>query len=463
MLVQVFLRILVHDVGVQGQHGDIALMGLVKLTEIRQFLHARPAVCGPEVDEHGLAAVVGQVELASVQAGDREVLELLSDFDADRCIARPVFLNRFLCRCFGICGNSFTGGCFLLFDVGIKEVVVDQRRAEDRQRNPPGDLSELFAFCLGIRPVVRTAACRRLQGNTSGPEADRLLAAHIHAFGAVDALVVAHMPHVHAAAAHTGSAVVAADRVHLYAHNRDLAEKPVDCAQRAYETAETAVTEHAGQSDDEHDDKLSREQDVQHPEIAGIGGIREQEDRPLRGAGRTDVLAEAGDRHTVNNPVPGGNPDDKDPENHIFQVRQRAGCTAFFDLRRGQLVQQFLDQPQRAEPPADRAAENQPVEHENAEDVETDLFTRCADRVLQRAQRAGPDSAGAGIAVEARHADALRGRGFALIDFALKEALEVGIIQQRTIELHKPSLGRAVGSPPGCFTIIQGQHTPYRS
>ena len=165
----------------------------------------------------------------------------------------------------------------------------------------------------------------------------------------------------------------------------------------------------------------------------------------------------------MNNPVPGGNPDDKDPENHIFQVRQRAGCTAFFHLRRGQLVQQLLDQPQRAEPAADRTAEDQSVEHEDAEDVETDLFIRGADRVLQRAQRTGPDRARAGITVEARHTDALGGRGFALVDFTLKEALEVGIIQQRTIKLYEPSLGRAVGNPPGCFTIIQGQHTPYRS
>ena len=96
-------------------------------------------------------------------------------------------------------------------------------------------------------------------------------------------------------------------------------------------------------------------------------------------------------------------------------------------------MQQFLDQPQRAEPAADRAAKDQSVEHEDAEDVETDLFIRCADRILQRAQRACADSAGAGITVEAWYADALGGRGFALIDFALKEALEVGIIQQRTI------------------------------
>ena len=35
----------------------------------------------------------------------------------------------------------------------------------------------------------------------------------------------------------------------------------------------------------------------------------------------------------------------------------------------------------------------------------------------------------------------------------------LGLIQEL---LHKPSLGRAVGSPPGSFHIIQGQHTPYK-
>ena len=273
VLIQVFLRVFVHNVGVQSQHRDIALMRLVQLAEIRQFLHAGSAVCGPEVDEHGLAAVVGQVELASVQARDREVLELLPDLAALRRIARPVCRSRFLRGCFRIRSNGFIGGRFLFPDVGIEEVIVDQRRAENRKRNPPGNLPELFALCFGIGSVVRAAACRRLQGNASGLEADCLLITHIHAFGAVNTLVVAHMPHVHAAAAYTGAAVVAAGGIHLHAHNRDLAEKPVDCAQRAYETAETAVAEHAGQADDEHDDKLPREQDVQHSEIAGIGGI----------------------------------------------------------------------------------------------------------------------------------------------------------------------------------------------
>ena len=86
VLIQVFLRILIHDVGVQRQHGDVALMSFVQLAEMRKLFHAGAAISSPEVDEHRLAAVIGKMELASVQTGDREVLELLSDFAADRRI-----------------------------------------------------------------------------------------------------------------------------------------------------------------------------------------------------------------------------------------------------------------------------------------------------------------------------------------------------------------------------------------
>ena len=125
-------------------------------------------------------------------------------------------------------------------------------------------------------------------------------------------------------------------------------------------------------------------------------------------------------------------------------------------------MQQLLQQPQGTEPAADRAAQNQAIEHENAVDIEADLLVRGADGVLQGTQRAGAHRAGAGIAVEARHADSLCGGGFALIDFALHKALDVGVVEQRAVELYKPSLGRTVGSPPGAFYIIQGQHTPYK-
>ena len=89
-LVQVLLRIVSHDIRVQGQHGDVVLMRLVKLAEMRQLLHAGAAVGGPEVDKHRLAAIVGKVELAPVKAGDSEVGELIAHLAAEGRVARPV-------------------------------------------------------------------------------------------------------------------------------------------------------------------------------------------------------------------------------------------------------------------------------------------------------------------------------------------------------------------------------------
>ena len=125
-------------------------------------------------------------------------------------------------------------------------------------------------------------------------------------------------------------------------------------------------------------------------------------------------------------------------------------------------MQQFLNQSKGAEPSADRTAKDQPVEHENTEHIEADLLVAGADGVLQRAERTCPDCAGTGIAIEPRNTDSFGCRGFALIDFPLQEAPEMGVIEQGTVELDEPSLGRPMGSPPGSFHIIQGQHTPYK-
>ena len=240
--------------------------------------------------------------------------------------------------------------------------------------------------------------------------------------------MIAHMAHVHAAAAHAGAAVVAAGRVHFHADHGDLAEKAVDRAEGADKAAEAAIAEHAGKADHQHDDELAREEDVQHGEVVCVGRIGQQEDCALKGARRTDVLAEAGHRHAVGNAVPRRNADGKDGEEDVLKIRQGAGNAVLFKLRGRDLMQQLLNKPQRAEPAADGAAQHEAVEHQDTEDVKADLLVCGADGVLQGAQRAGPDSARAGIAVEARHTDALGGRGLALVDLTLEKALDMGIV-----------------------------------
>ena len=79
--------------------------------------------------------------------------------------------------------------------------------------------------------------------------------------------MVAHSPHVHAAAAYTGTAVVTAAFVNLHADDIEPVEETVDRAKRTDKAAEAAIAEYAKQPDDKHNDELTREEDPQHGEL----------------------------------------------------------------------------------------------------------------------------------------------------------------------------------------------------
>ena len=79
--------------------------------------------------------------------------------------------------------------------------------------------------------------------------------------------MVAHSPHVHAAAAYTGTAVVTAVFINLHADDIEPVEETVDRAKRTDKAAEAAIAEYAKQPDDKHNDELTREEDSQHGEL----------------------------------------------------------------------------------------------------------------------------------------------------------------------------------------------------
>ena len=112
------------------------------------------------------------------------------------------------------------------------------------------------------------------------------------------------MAHVHAAAAHTGAAAVAALLIHPHTHQAEAVEQPVDRAERADKTAETPVAEPAGQSDDQHDRELAGKEDTQHAEQSRVVGIGQQADRTLKGSGGTDVFAKARHGNIMLQPIP---------------------------------------------------------------------------------------------------------------------------------------------------------------
>ena len=56
-------------------------------------------------------------------------------------------------------------------------------------------------------------------------------------------------------------------------------------------------------------------------------------------------------------------------EDHIFEIAESAGHAALGDLGSRDLVQELLDQAQRAQPSADRSAKGQPEDHDNAQNI----------------------------------------------------------------------------------------------
>ena len=267
------------------------------------------------------------------------------------------------------------------------------------------------------------------------------------------------MAHVHAAAAHAGAAVVAVVLVYPHAHQAEAVEQPVDCAQGAEEAAEAAIAEHTGQADNEHDGELAGEEDAQHAEKARVVGVCQQADGTLKGAGRTDVLAEARNGNIVLEPIPQRNRHNEHGQRDVFQPGQRPRQAVLFQLIGGDLVQQLLDQPQRAEPPADGAAQDNAEKQDDAQHVPARPVARGGQRVLDGAQGAGAHCAGAGVAVEARDAGVL---GLALVDLAVDKALQMRVVQQRAVELDQSPGGGTERRASRILDIIQGQHTPYR-
>ena len=93
------------------------------------------------------------------------------------------------------------------------------------------------------------------------------------------------------------------------------------------------------------------------------------------------------------------------------------------------VVQQFLNKAEGTEPVADPATKENAVEGENAADI-VDCAAVSAEGALKRAQGAGADGTGAGIAVDSGDTEFF---GISLINIAGEEALEVDIEQQRKI------------------------------
>ena len=230
--------------------------------------------------------------------------------------------------------------------------------------------------------------------------------------------MVSHVLHVHFALHHTQAAAVAAVRVHLHAGQGETVEKAVDRAQRADETAEGPVAENTGQADHDHDDPLVGEERAKLVEGCRVGRILQQADRSLKGARRTDILAEAWQNDAFSDTPDERDRDDEHRQENIFQPGKHPGDTALPDFPGRDPVQQFLDQAQGTDPAAYGTAQDDAEQRQNAHHIPGSGMPGGVQRVLQGTQGTAGDGAGAGITVESRHTGSLQVPG---IDMSVNE------------------------------------------
>ena len=91
--------------------------------------------------------------------------------------------------------------------------------------------------------------------------------------------------------------------------------------------------------------------------------------------------------------IPQGNCNDKNRKDHIFKPAENAGNPGSGNLRNRDLMQQFLNQSKRTEPPTDSPAQNHTIEKQNPDNIPACTMTGRCHGILKRAERACADSA----------------------------------------------------------------------
>ena len=172
--------------------------------------------------------------------------------------------------------------------------------------------------------------------------------------------------------------------------------------------------------------------------------MSEQGARPLESPRRADVLAEGRHREPRNEPHENRNGNDEHDKENVFEIGKGPCHPAFSDFPGRKLVQKLLDEPERADPAADRPPQDEAKQHQRADNIEKRPPRHGRERILKGSERAGADRARAGIAVKPRHADLLAAPG---VDIPSDEAFHVRIVENCAVKLHEASSGGPYSLP----------------
>ena len=427
--------VLTEQVGVDGDDGDLVGVFFCDLVKVGELCHAGTAPGTPEIDDGNLAGGSGV---------DGVIGEAVGGDDRQAATGQQVagLVTRLGGGTAGRGGNCGFRG---LRQVGGGIPVVgnstDQHGQHHDAGDDTGDQPLIAATGFGGFHFLRIGLHRAFIGcqeNLGTLPGDSLGGANINAIAAGDAFLVAYMLDVYLALGHAEIAMGALCFVHLDTEDGNLVKQAVQTTQRAEETAEHAVNEHTANHDAHHQHEFPGEQGAQHGEETVVDLVGKQQQAALNGTCGADVLAECGGGGLADG-VGDGHHQHEEHQNHIFQEGKNPGDRVFLQLGGLDLVQQVLNQTEGTQPAADHAAEQNGVQQQNAAYIQNRRGP-VVKGTLQGTQRAGGDGAGAGVAVDAGSAEEFCALGV-VVNFSGNEALDIGVEQQREVQLHNSALG----------------------
>lgn len=194
--------------------------------------------------------------------------------------------------------------------------------------------------------------------------------------------------------------------IYLEAIEAELVEQRIYSAQGAEVTAEKPVDKYGTcQEEDQEPDFPVKESARQFPQVFIL---QEKENTAFKSACGANVFAKEGISHTKGIGGKNGEKHHKDQKDKIFKVSKRLVCFfRYLYLFSGYLMQKVLNQTKGTQETADQPSQNRSEKHQGSENVKGKIVLRTAQYRLQRANGAGTQRSGAGIAVQHRNTDQL--------------------------------------------------------
>lgn len=231
--------------------------------------------------------------------------------------------------------------------------------------------------------------------------------------------MVSHTLDIHLTGRDALSAIDALGFLHLHTQKRNLIEESVKCAQGTQEAAEDSVDKDSTDDATHHQHKFPRKQRAQHAEAAFVDLVGEKSDRALERSRRAEILAKSRKREITEH-IQKRNDKAEHNQNNVLEIGEQAGQSSLFDLRRGDLMEQILDQSKGTQKSADPATEQKAEQNNDTEYVVRNGFITACHSVLKSADGTRARRTGAGITIQAGRADVFQG---SLVDLSVSKAL----------------------------------------